>query len=167
MGDDGVASFVFDDVTYVDMNRRANRFFDDIDGVDALIAQHRDGPARWRFLHADYTTDLGLTDDSFDLLVSLYAGFVSEACGRYLRTGGWLLANPSHGDVAMASLNPSFKLVGIVISRSGDYAVRTENLDQYLIPKRGIELTRESIRDSGRGIAYTKSAFAYLFQKSR
>lgn len=85
---DVAASFVFDDVTYCDNDDRAQRFFDDAAGLDELIAEHRKSPARWRFLHADYTTDLAVADESIDLLVSLYAGFVSDACTRYLRSGG-------------------------------------------------------------------------------
>ena len=34
-------SFVFDEVTYVDMDARAARFFADTTGVDEIIAQHR------------------------------------------------------------------------------------------------------------------------------
>jgi len=162
---DVAASFVFDDVTYIDMDLRARKFFEDGAGVGELIAEHRDGTAAWRFIHADYTADVGLVDGSFDLLVSLYAGLVSEACSRYLRPGGWLLANPSHGDVAMADLNPVFQLAGVVTSRSGDYRVRTDDLAGYLIPKNGVEATKEAIRASGRGVAYTKSPFAYLFRK--
>ncbi len=37
-------------------------------------------------------------------------GFVFEHCTRYLRPVGWLLVNPSHGDVAMASINPEYSL---------------------------------------------------------
>ena len=162
---DIAASFVFDDVTYVDMDKRAPRFFADGSGVDEIIDQHGNAGATWRFMGADYTADLGIADASVDLLVSLYAGFVSVACTRYLRPGGWLLANPSHGDVALASLNPAYDLVGVVISRSGDYRIRTDVLDGYLVPKKG-PVSVEEIRASGRGVGYTKAAFAYLFQKA-
>ena len=160
---DVAASFVFDSVTYVDMDRRAARFFGDTSGVDELIADHRQ-PGRWRFIHSDYTADLGLTDEAFDGLISLYAGFISEACTRYLRPGGWLLANPSHGDVAMASIDPRYELAAVVKSSAHGYRVDTTDLDQYLIPKRPGEVTRASLRRSGRGIAYTRSPFAYVFR---
>ncbi len=163
---DVAASFVFDDVSYVDVDRRARRFFSDEEGVNDIISEHRAGTASWRFIHADYTEDLGLAEDSVDVVVSLYAGFVSEACARYLRPGGWLLANPSHGDVALASMSPAYELWGVVSSRAGNYRVSTEDLDRYLIPKSGDVPTRESIRRSGRGIAYKKSAFAYLFRRA-
>ena len=93
---DVAASFAFPSVTYVDSDARAARFFSDSTGVDEIITQHVP-PAEertWEFIGADYTTDLGLSVAQFDLLISLYAGFVSEPCTRHLRPGGWLLVNP-------------------------------------------------------------------------
>ncbi len=165
---DLAASFVWPEVTYIDLDRRAERFFADCDGVTELLVEHGADPAEHtvRFIRADYTSsDLDLPDDGFDLLVSLYAGLVSDHCTRFLRPGGTLLVNPSHGDVAMASIDDRYRLLAVVTARSGTYAVRTTDLDTYLIPKRDVEITRQSLRASGRGIAYAKSPFAYLFQR--
>jgi hypothetical protein len=164
---DVAPSIVFPSVTYVDTDRRANRFFADTDGVRDIIGSH-DGAIvdpEFSFVHADYTAELGLNDDAFDLLISLYAGFISQACGRYLRIGGTLLVNPSHGDVAMADLDPRFELWGVIESGNGDYRVSTSNIDAYLVPKKPQELTVEGLRQTGRGIRYQKSAFAYLFRR--
>ena len=166
---DVAASFVFPDVTYVDVDRRAARFFADETGVAELIREHRDDPAppRVRFVHADYRDPLDIEDGSVDLLVSLYAGFVSEHCTRYLRVGGTLLANPSHGDAAMASLDDTYELSGVVQHRDARYRVVTTGLDGYMIPKRSEPISRASLLESGRGVAYTKPAFAYLFTRTR
>lgn len=170
---DVAPSFVIASVTYVDTDDRAARFFSDKDGLRELVDEHPGGPAEptISFIHADYRSDLLLIDESFDLLISLYAGFVTEACARYLRVGGHLLVNPSHGDTALAAIDPRLELVGVVRSRRGGYTVTTDNLDTYLVPKstqvasRDVEVTRESIHTSGRGIAYTRTEFAYLFER--
>ena len=162
---DIAASFVFDDVTYVDMDKRAARFFSEPEAVDSIIAANRSGASTWRFIAADFTSDLGLADESFSLLVSLYAGPVSDACARYLRVGGHLLANTSHGDVAMASLDPRFRLFGVVVKLNAGYRLCTDDLDGYLDPKSGSTPTADEIRSSGRGIAYRKQAAAYLFER--
>ena len=163
---DIAASFVFPSVTYVDIDARAARFFSDSNGIDEIIEQHVPSSEHrsWDFVWADYTSDLGLSDGWFDLLISVYAGFIAEPCSRYLRPGGWLLVNPSHGDAAIAAIDPRFQLVGVVQSRAGDYWVSKRNLDSYLIPKRDINVTQDLIHESGRGVAYTKSPFAYLFR---
>ena len=165
---DVAASLVFSSVIYVDMDRRAAQFFKDSEGVREIIESeggHRS--ATVEFIHADYTTDLGLAPESFDLLVSLYAGFVSEACTEYLRVGGVLLVAPSHGDTAMASIDSRYELSGVVTSRSGNYQVRTDNLDTYLTPKNtATDITPEYLHAHRRGIPYTKSPFAYLFTRT-
>lgn len=164
---DVAASFVFDDVTYVDSDRQAARFFADEAGVDEIIDGHRLRPTRttWRFISGDYRTELDVADRSVGLLVSLYAGFVSEHCTRYLRSGGWLLVNPSHGDAAMASISPEYSLAAVVDARSGKYTITERDLDSYLIPKRPTTITPDLLHKSGRGIAYTRSPFAYVFQR--
>ena len=160
-------SFVWPAVTYVDIDRRAEQFFGDEAGVQELLVEHGVEPHSLsvRFIAADDTDPLDLDEGEFDLLVSLYAGFVSEACTGHLRVGGTLLVNPSHGDAAMASLDPRYRLHAVVTSGSGNYAVDTRNLDTYLVPKRDIAVTRASLHDSGRGVAYTRSPFAYLFER--
>jgi hypothetical protein len=160
-------SFVFESVTYLDIDKRAPRFFADTDGVADIIARHR-GPGEpdVTFIHADYTSDLDLPDEHFDLLVSLYAGFISEHCTRHLRIGGTLLVNASHGDAAMASIDPRYQLTGVVLTRSGGYRVDTTDLDSYLIPKKPQTITVDSLHESGRGVAYTRSPFAYLFTRT-
>jgi hypothetical protein len=160
-------SFVWPSVTYVDIDRRAGQFFSDESGVHQLLVEHDVNPATHsvRFIGADYTNPLGLEDGEFDLLISLYAGFVSEACTRYLRVGGTLLVNPSHGDAAMTSIDQRYRLTAVVTSRSGRYSVNSRDLDTYLISKRDVAVTKELLHASGRGVAYTKSPFAYLFER--
>ena len=164
---DVAASFAWPTVTYVDVDKRAARFFEDADGIEELLTEHGVDPQvhTAQFIHSDYSSDLGLADESFDLLISLYAGLISAHCTRFVRVGGFLLVNPSHGDAAMASIDPRYRLHAVVTSRSGDYSVSDKNLDSYLIPKRDIEVTAQLIQDSGRGIGYTKSPFAYLFER--
>ena len=116
----------FDDVTYVDTDKRAAKFFDHADAVartrrlEATAVDIRPNGDEVTFHHLDYRTPLPEPDESFDLLVSLYAGFVSEHCTNHLRVGGTLLVNPSHGDAAMASIDPRYELTGVVTGSKGD-----------------------------------------------
>lgn len=164
---DVAPSFVWPSVTYVDLDRRADRFFSDDAGVREIVAEHGVDPAtrEIRFIRADYQEPMELPEASFDLLISLYAGLVSEHCTVHLRLGGHLLVNPSHGDAALASIDPRYRLVAVVVSRTGDYATATEDLDTYFVPKREVEVTSELVHRTGRGIAYTRSPFAYLFRR--
>ncbi len=108
-------SLVFPSVTYVDTDRRAEQFFADVDGASEIVAANAtdDRPRSFTFMARDYRDDLALTEQSFDLLVSLYAGFISEHCTNYLRIGGSLLINSSHCDAAMASIDQRYRLITV------------------------------------------------------
>lgn len=153
-------------VTYVDTDRRAARYFADKPLVTAeLHGRTLPGAgADIAFLHADYTEPLAIPSASFDLLISLYAGPVWEHCRHYLSPQSLLLANTSHGDASLAALDPALRLVAAVHHRADKYRLDTADLDSYLIPKRPSAADPDTIRRQGRGIAYTKTAFAYVFE---
>lgn len=162
-------SFVWPAVTYVDVDQRAEKFFADHDGIDELLTQHGADPATHtaQFFGADYQHHIELEEGSFDLLISLYAGFVSEHCTPYLRVGGHLLVNASHGDAAMASIDPRYELSAVITSRSGRYSLSSRNLGAYFVPKQEVDVTADHLHDTGRGVPYTKSPFAYIFERIR
>ncbi|MEQ8840073.1 MAG: hypothetical protein RIB98_03760 [Acidimicrobiales bacterium] len=160
-------SLLWPSVTSVDTDRRAARFFADTEGITELLDEMRPGAGRHsvRFIHDDYSNDLDLGENSVDLLISLYAGFVSEHCTRYLRPGGFLLVNPSHGDAAMASIDDRYQIHGAVLENRGDFTLQTRDLDEHLVPRKDVEITVESLHGLGRGVPYTTPAFAYLFRR--
>ena len=159
------ASTAFACVTYVDTDARAARFFADADLVaEELAGRCREGAGREvRFLAADYSQPFEVDDGSQDLVISLFAGPMWDAVRRYLRPGGWLLANASHGDASLAALDPSLELIAVIASGAHGHELVIDNLGEYLIPKRADRAREELIRSSGRGVEYTRSAFAYLF----
>jgi hypothetical protein len=153
-------------VTYLDTDIRAARFFADRELMRAELAGRTcpgAGEEVW-FLAADYTRPVDVPEGSVDLLISLFAGPVWEHCRGYLRPGGWLLANSSHGDAGLAALDARLRLIAVAHHRNDDYRLVTERLDAYLIPKRPGSADADRIRASGRGVAYTRTAFAYVFR---
>ncbi len=157
-------SFWLQHVVYVDRNDLAGRFFADLEAVHRLVGARRRHPPRayLRFLHADYTRPLPLPDASFDLLLALYAPGVSQACARYLKPGGLLLSNDHCGDATDALRDPHLKLVAAIEERRGVFALRTGDLDGYLVPK---PAGAAKGRQIGGGPAYVRSADAYLFRR--
>lgn len=160
-------SFVFPMVTYVDMEKRAKQFFT-TPQLQQLIAQRKiyAQDAQVQFVHQDYATQLPERDESFDLLVSQYAGFISQQCKRYLKIGGWLLANNSHGDASMAHLDENYELCGVVKRRGDKFRFSAEDLEQYFVPNKDLAITKEYLEGIQRGIGYRKSAFAYVFVRT-
>lgn len=161
-------SFVFPQATYVDMEKRAKAFFTSLE-LQPFIAKHQvySQEAQIQFHHQDYTKPLPEQDESFDLLISQYAGFVSQNCKRYLKIGGCLLANNSHGDAGMAALDEDYVFAGAINRRGETFRFSEINLDEYFIPKKDILVTKAYLTELQRGIAYQKSAFAYIFVRTR
>jgi len=160
-------STAFRSVTYVDTDALAARSFADTDLVRTEPAgRTRPGAgAAVRFVAADYRHPLDVPDHSVDLLISLSTGPMWESARRYLRDGGWLLANTSHGDAALAALDRSLRLAAVVHHRGGRCRVSSDGLDDYLVPS---DRRRPMPPGSApRGAASpTKGAFAYLFQRA-
>ncbi len=160
-------SFYMPHVVYVDSDKQAKKFFQDEAGVGKIIAQNKiyaQGPY-FRFIPLDYYKPLDLAEQSFDLLISSYAGFVSQPGKKYLRIGGILLANNSHGDAGLANIDQDYELIGVVNGRQEKYTISPKNLDDYFIPKKQIPLTREYLEQLGKGVGYTKTANFYIFKR--
>jgi hypothetical protein len=164
-------SFVIPRMYYVDSDRNAHRFF--AQGVaKKVVAQRRvyDEPFHIEFFHQDYHKMIPIEEGGVELLVSQYAGFVSEACKKYLARGGYLVANNSHGDAGLAWCDREFALVAVVDRRGDRWSLKTRDLDEYFIPA-SPEVPQDPlslanyIRDLGKGIGYIKTATDYVFKK--
>ncbi len=145
---------------------RAARFFTDTVLVHAELAGWTRAGTGMEvvFLAADHARPLDVPDESMELVISLFTGSMWEHARRYLRRGGWLLANTSHGYASLAALDPSLRLTAVVHHRGGRYRLVADRLEEYLIPKRPQAADAGRTRSSGRGIAYNRTAVAYLFQ---
>lgn len=159
-------ALVFAQVIFVETDRRARKFFEQPAVLD-YIRQNKSYAQEPQvvFLSRDYTQPLPVEEASVNLLISQYAGFVSQHCTRYLKVGGYLLANNSHGDASLAALDERYRLAGAFQRRKQRFSLDRENLEKYLVPKSGQAVDRESLLASGRGVGYTHPASAYLFQR--
>lgn len=160
-------SFIFPVTTYVDMDQRAKKFFGD-PALSEFVARRKNYPqeATITFHAADYRAGFPAPETHFDLLISQYAGFVSQPCKKYLKIGGWLLANNSHGDAGLAQLDPDYELVAVVSHHQNRYRLTTENLGDYFVPKSTkVAITKEYLTHLGRGLGYKKSGSAYVFRR--
>lgn len=165
-------SFYIPEMVYVDSDANAARFFK-TGTPAALVAREKvyAADAEMAFHPADYAGPLPLADAGFDLLISQYAGPISEHCRRYLRPGGILIANNSHGDAGLAHNDPGFELVAAINRRGTRFTLSTKDLDAYFVPKKaGVPDDRAEARAYlmrlGRGVGYTTSAADYVFRKA-
>lgn len=160
-------SLIFSDVTYADSFRNTDKFFKDDVSID-FIKHSKEYPEEpiIKFYQQDYNNPFTELNNDFDLVISQYAGFVGQAVKSYLRAGGLLVCNNSHGDASLAALDPNYKLVAVYRRYSDQkFAISDQKLDEYLIPKSGKRPTKDFLVKSTKGIAYTKSPSGYIFKK--
>ena len=159
-------SFVFPEVVYIDSDKNAKKFFK-TEGLLGIVMERKEYPGDPKivFYGIDYQELIEDYRSKFDLLISQYAGFIAEPCKPYLRPGGYLLVNNSHGDAGMAFIDPDYELVAAVHRGKGKYRISTDSLEAYFIPKKDITVTRELLLERGKGVGYTRTAPLYLFKK--
>ena len=160
-------SFFFPVTYYIDTDRKAKQFFSNNKQIVDYILKNKtyDEDITLKYFPEDYRKDFDEIINSSDLLISLYAGFISKYCKNLLKKNGLLLANNSHGDASMAYLDEDFDFCGVIDYRNDKYYLHMDKLDEYFIPKKNITVTKELLEKTNRGIGYTKSASFYLFKK--
>lgn len=160
-------SLVIPHMVYVDMDKRCAPFFTDA-RTRAFIEKEKEyeQPGTYRFLKADFSGGFDEREASFDVLISLYAGLISKYCGRFLKKGGILLANNSHGDAPLAYLDDRFEFIGVVKRNGHRFSYSDKDLDSFFIHKGKNTIDKETIEQTMKGPAYTKAAYAYLFRKT-
>jgi hypothetical protein len=159
-------SFVYPEVVYVDNDAEAQQFFANPANYDFVVKRkHYPELASITFHGVDYQTGIDESDQSFDLLISWFAGFVSLYCKRYLKIGGLLVVNDSHGDATMASLDDDFQLIEIGNQTDGKYILTDMYLDTYFVTKADTVITREWAMKHLRGFKYRRVAGVYIFRR--
>lgn len=146
----------------MDNFKGAIKFFKDVEKIQNYLNKNKEysNPANLTFIGQDYTEPLEIK--KVDLIISQYAGFVGQATKPYLKVGGILLCNDSHGDATFAKMDKEFQFIGIITTEK---TIQTTNLSGYFkLPKdRPIDLT--IVKEKMKGLNYKQTAENYLFQK--
>lgn len=148
-------SFVFPHVVYVDKSADAKAFFENQAELMNFVTRNREYKRKpfIQFLHLDYSEVLPLQGESFDLLLSFFAGTIAPVCKKYLRKGGLLLTN-QHEEAGS-----EFKLVGMIRFESGKYRF----VGEVVVPAR--ETAKKYLRQSTRGLEYVENETYFVFEK--
>ena len=163
-------SLVFPRVVYVDTFSKMKQFFTNPEVLTYITKNSTiKNKPEIVFHQSDYNKDFDESKNSFDLLISLNSGFVSQACSSYLKKDGLLLANNEHFDAIRAYVDPKYKAIGILKSNK---LIETKNaVENYFITKQGLPVTLEMVEENKKKspsrakFKLKKKAQLYLFQK--
>jgi hypothetical protein len=158
-------SFYIPDMTYIDADKRINKFFNDA-ALSAYIEANKtySESAAVTGFQSDYSADLPLENGSYDIMFSFYAGFISQICKKYLKPGAIVVCNNSHGDSSLASADPDYRLIAVIQRNGSKFTISDKNLDSYFHKKDGSPVDKEKVLQRMIGEKFTKTAFAYVFR---
>ena len=165
-------SLVFPSVCYVDSLKGISRALADPELLDYIRARKSYAEdAEITCYEQEYEGFNAEPPASFDLLISLNAGFVSQAAKGFLRLGGMLLVNDGHYDARRAFTDPDYRMIGAFEKETLRLATSEEELASCFRLEQGTYITAEMVEaDTGRSPSRArfkpaKPAEAYLFQK--
>ncbi|WP_143103183.1 hypothetical protein [Halolactibacillus miurensis] len=157
-------SLVIPQVRYVDNFRGAIKFFTNIDKIKKHIDENSEYEEACdiAFIGQDYTGELNIAP--VDLIISQFAGFVGQATKKYLKTGGILLCNDSHGDATLAKFDQDFAFIGVVGTH---HRIINTKLNDYFVLPRNKEVDLTKVKEKMKGPTYALTAENYIFRKIR
>jgi hypothetical protein len=154
-------SFVIPNMIYIDNFKGSIKFFEKNEEIIKYVDdnKHYQEECKIEFYGNDYRAHLDIKQ--VDLIISQYAGFVGQATKKYLKKGGILLANDSHGDATLAHLDEDFELIAI-INRKG--LLSTVELQKYFKFSRERLIDEVKVRQTMKGPKYQYQAPNYIFR---
>lgn len=157
-------SLIIPKVLYIDNFKGAIKFFENMDIIKEYLEDNKEysGTSEIEFIGEDYSLLLGIKQ--VDLIISQYAGFVGQATKQFLKTGGVLLCNDSHGDATLARFDEDFEFIGIINSEN---KIENNNLENYFILPKEKPIDLKIVKENMKGFKYKVVAENYLFRKGK
>jgi hypothetical protein len=156
-------SLYFPHVVYVDQSQAAAQFFADEKVLHERVNRNKNykQSAYIRFIHQNYATPLPLKDDSFDLLLALFAGGVSTSCVRYLKASGMLITNNHQGDAVDAARDDRLERKATIRFDRGRYQLEEETLDERRFTNR--KSSSRYLKQTSHGMVYVENETYQVF----
>ena len=143
-------SLVFPYVVYVDFFSKMESMFSDPELLEYIGTNSEVyGESIIKVHQTDYKDGIDEEKGSFDLLISLSSGFVSQYCGSYLRKKGLLFVNNEHYDAAKAFVDEKFLPIGIFTS-NGKLIQQSQAIQEYFITKKNELITSEMVMENSK-----------------
>jgi len=162
-------SLVFPLVVYVDSLSNIKQMFDNPQLIDYVRKHSEVSEPCIKAYERDYRRGIEEEKESFDLLISLNSGFVSQYCSQYLKKNGLLLANNSHYDAIKAYTDKeNYKVTGIFPNSS---KLKVKDLEEYFLTKNNLTITSDMVIENSKKspskakYQLKKKALYYLFKK--
>ena len=127
-------SFYFQHVVYIDINELAKEFFQDHKDIMNFVSSNKKykQSAYIQFIHSDYTEKLPVRENNYDLLLSIYAGGITESCKKYIKPGGIIVSNNHRNDAQQALKDSSIRLEALIRRKGKKYNIENDTGEKML-----------------------------------
>jgi hypothetical protein len=162
-------SFYFQHVVYVDISVEAKSFFADNQNVLSIVNSNKKykQSAYIQFIQGDYTKELPLRENNYDLLLSIYAGGITRDCNKYVRSGGIIVSNNHQNDAKQALEDPSVRLEALIRRRGETYQIENVTGEGLLKALQEHSMSKKGMRNSNSGIKYVDNECYFVFRKKK
>ncbi|MFC1569898.1 hypothetical protein ACFL4L_06650 [bacterium] len=153
-------SFYFAHVVYVDRNQISHDFFTKKVQVTEFVNTHKKymKSSYVKFLSKDYHDDLGLREQSYDLLISIFGGKLICSCEKYIKPGGLILTNSFFSDHQSIENNNHFELICSIHCYHGNYKIIDDQVCK--VGKR-----KSTLKKVNSDFEYVDNENYYIYQK--
>eukprot|EP01080_Neovahlkampfia_damariscottae_P008266 gene8266-91_t len=142
------ASLVFPDVIYLDSYKNVGTCFND-PSILEFVKENKiyKTETKIHFECKDFNETMKEKIDTFDLIISLSAGIISEPCEKYLKPNGILFVNNSHSDAFKAFLmEDKFELLSIY--QNDKFITDQDSLDNCFLTTKDEKISNEKFEES-------------------
>ena len=152
-------SFYFKHIVYVDKCRQSIDFFNHPANVSSLIDQYKTYReiAYWKFINKDFTQELDLRENSFDLLLSLFSGRLIEFCEHYIKPNGLILTTSLFSDHDSVVKHQDYELLHQIRCVNGKYRIENN------ITTKGTS----KLKPTNTGFKYIDNEIYYIYKKKK
>ncbi|KAF1085133.1 hypothetical protein SPSYN_01269 [Sporotomaculum syntrophicum] len=161
-------SFYFQHVVYVDISEEARNFFQDTQNIINRINSNKKykQSAYIKFIHDDYTKQLTLRENNYDLLIAIYAGGITKSCKKYIKPGGIIVTNNHHNDAQEALRNSDVRLEALIRRKGRKYQVEESTREKLLKTLQNHSIPLKNMRNSNNGMEYVDNEYYFVLRKT-
>ncbi|MDD3654129.1 MAG: class I SAM-dependent methyltransferase [Desulfotomaculaceae bacterium] len=161
-------SFYFQHVVYVDISETAKEFFKDNQNILSIVNSNKKykQSAYIQFIHYDYTKELPVRENNYDLLLSIYAGCITKSCKKYIKRGGIIVSNNHHNDAQEAIEDSSVTLEALIRKKGRRYQIEEKTEEMLLKTLKAYTMPLKNMRRSNCGMEYVDNECYFVLRKT-
>jgi hypothetical protein len=118
-----------------------------------------------QFIHSDYTEKLPVRENNYDLLLSIYAGGITESCKKYIKPGGIIVSNNHRNDAQQALKDSSIRLEALIRRKGKKYNIENDTGEKMLKALQEHSVPTKNMKNSSSGLKYVDNEYYFVFRK--